>query len=214
MQNNSTIFPTKLKICGLTCPRQALKCFELGADWLGFNCWHGSSRYITPAEILEIMEFIPNSVITVGVFVNESPDSLQEIMYKTGMNMAQLHGDETLEYIHKIKVPWFKAFRLTPEFKTKQIQSYGKETFLVDSYIKGKYGGSGKTLNWEEISNFSKLGKLILAGGLDPENIAEAVKKVRPWGVDVCSGVESEPGIKDMTKVANFVKNLRNFTKF
>ena len=131
-------------------------------------------------------------------------------MNDTGVDLAQLHGDENYEYIEQIKVPWFKAFRVTPEFNPKKIKCFGQELFLLDSYSKINFGGTGEKLDWNRIAEYSNLGKLILAGGLNPENIVDAVKKVRPWGVDVCSGVEKEPGIKDMLKVKSFVQKLRN----
>ena len=209
MSHYSTSISPKIKICGLTITNQALACCELGADLLGFNCWRGSSRYVEPENIVEIVNSIPKSVTKVGVFVNESPELLETIMLKTGMDLAQLHGDETLEYVEKISVPWFKAFRFRPNFKTQQIKFFGQEIFLLDAYSKKHYGGTGKTIDWDKISNFSSLGKLILAGGLRPENICEAVLKVHPWAVDVCSGVEIEPGIKDLKKVSSFVNNIR-----
>lgn len=213
MSKKMDIFCPKIKICGLTNFNQALACAELGADWLGFNCWHGSSRYVNPGKIIEIINFLPKSVTTVGVFVNEPPDSVEKIMHLTGMDLVQFHGDETFDDIKKIKTPWFKAFRFKSEFKTEQIKFFGKETFLLDAYSKNYYGGSGKILDWDQASKLSSLGKLILAGGLNPGNISEAVKKVKPWGVDVCSGVEIEPGIKDMRKVATFVKNVHKVVK-
>ena len=210
MKKNLISLSPIIKICGLTSLEQALSCIELGADWLGLNCWPGSSRYVTPEKALEIVAGLPESVITVGVFVNESPESLESIMRETGMDWAQLHGDETFESSEKLTVPWFKALRVSPEFEARQIQGYGQETFLLDAYSKTHYGGSGKTIDWDLAASVSGLGKLILAGGLAPENVAEAVQKVRPWGVDVCSGVESEPGIKDLAKVKEFVLNVRN----
>ena len=207
--NNSTLSPI-IKICGLTSLEQALSCVELGADWLGLNCWSGSSRYITAEKALEIVDGLPESVSTVGVFVNESTDTLESIMRETGIDLAQLHGDETPESCKKITVPWFKAFRVSPSFQPQRIQDYGGETFLLDAYSKTHYGGSGQKIDWELASTVSAMGKLILAGGLVPENVADAVNKVRPWGVDVCSGVESEPGIKDLLKVKEFINNIRN----
>ena len=207
--NNSTLYPI-IKICGLTSLEQALSCVELGADWLGLNCWSGSSRYITAEKALEIVDGLPESVSTVGVFVNESTDTLESIMRETGIDLAQLHGDETPENCKKITVPWFKAFRVSPSFQPQRIQDYGGETFLLDAYSKTHYGGSGQKIDWELASTVSAMGKLILAGGLAPENVADAVNKVRPWGVDVCSGVESEPGIKDLLKVKEFINNIRN----
>ena len=207
--NNSTLSPI-IKICGLTSLEQALSCVELGADWLGLNCWRGSSRYISAEKALEIVDGLPESVSTVGVFVNESTDTLESIMRETGMDLAQLHGDEMPESCKKITVPWFKAFRVSPDFQPQQIQDYGGETFLLDAYSKTHYGGSGQKIDLELASTVSAMGKLILAGGLAPENVADAVNKVRPWGVDVCSGVESEPGIKDLLKVKEFINNIRN----
>jgi len=160
--------------------------------------------------IQKIINLLPKSAKTVGVFVNESSGSLEKIMNDTGMDLAQLHGDENIDYIKKINVPWFKAFRFTPKFNIHQINSFGSELFLLDSYSKNFYGGSGEKLDWDQASKLSSLGKLILAGGLNEENVIDAINKVRPWGVDVCSGVEKEPGIKDMKKVANFVKKIRN----
>ena len=177
--NHTTVYP-KVKICGITSPEQALSCAELGADWIGLNCWPGSSRYISPQEVRKIVSVLPESVTTVGIFVNESLESLEKIMIETHLNLAQLHGDESVEY------------------------------FLLDAFSKNHYGGSGQKIDWDRASTASGLGKLILAGGLTPENVAEAVKIVQPWGVDVCSGVESEPGIKDLWRVEKFIRNLRN----
>jgi len=207
--NHTSVYPI-IKICGLTSLEQALSCAELGADWIGFNCWQGSSRYIVPEKAREIVSALPNSVTTVGVFVNESTESLKYIMQETQMDWAQLHGDETVEKTAKLEFPWFKAFRVSHEFKLQQIKEYGQETFLLDAYSKTHYGGSGQTIDWNLASGASGLGKLILAGGMNSLNVAEAVKKVRPWGVDVCSGVESQPGIKDLLLVEKFIRNLRN----
>ena len=207
--NQTTVYPI-IKICGLTSLEQALSCVELGADWIGFNCWPGSSRYIVPEKAREIVSALPESVTTVGVFVNESPDSLKNIMQETRMNLAQLHGDEDVSRTANLGVPWFKAFRVSPEFKLQQIKEFGQETFLLDAYSKTHYGGSGEIIDWSLARAASGLGKLILAGGMTPVNVAEAVKKVRPWAVDVCSGVESQPGIKDLLLVEKFIRNLRN----
>ena len=207
--NHTTVFP-KVKICGLTSLEQALSCAELGADWIGLNCWPGSSRYVPPGEVREIVRELPKSLTTVGIFVNESPESLKKLMTETRLDLAQLHGDESVEVTAKLGIPFLKAFRVSPQFKLEQIQKFGREHFLLDAFSKNHYGGSGQKLDWELASVASGLGKLILAGGLTPENVAEAVKIVQPWGVDVCSGVESEPGIKDLWRVEKFIRNLRN----
>ena len=199
---------TLIKICGLTIPEQAFSCVEMGADLIGLNCWTGSSRYIIPEIISEIVSELPESVITVGIFVNEKPDSINNLMKQTGMDWAQLHGDEALETCEKLEFPWFKAFRLSPNFKISYIKHYKQEKFLVDAYSKYHFGGSGEKIDIDLASKASGLGKMILAGGLTPENVIEAVERIKPWAVDVCSGVESKPGIKDMRLVEKFIKKI------
>ncbi len=199
---------TQIKICGLTKPEQALSCVEMGADLIGLNCWNGSSRYIIPEIISEIVSELPESARTVGVFVNESPDSINNVMKQTGMDLVQLHGDEAVETCEKLEFPWFKAFRVSPKFKMSLIKHYKQETFLVDAFSKHHFGGSGQKIDIDLAIKASGLGNMILAGGLTPENVEDAVEKVKPWGVDVCSGVESKPGIKDMRLVEKFINKI------
>ena len=198
----------QIKICGVTKPKQAVSCVEMGADLIGLNCWNGSSRYIIPEIIGEIVLELPESAKTVGIFVNESPDSINGIMKQTGMDWVQLHGDEPLETCEKLEFTWFKAFRLSAKFKMSLIKHYKQETFLVDAYSKYHFGGSGQKINFDLARKASGLGKMILAGGLTPDNIEEAIEKVKPWAVDVCSGVESKPGIKDMQLVEKFINKI------
>mgnify|MGYP001236852358 CR=1 FL=1 len=198
----------QIKICGLTKPDQAVSCFEMGADLIGLNCWKGSPRYIVPEIISEIVSELPKSSKTVGVFVNESPDSINNLMKQTGMDWVQLHGDEVFETCKKLEFPWFKAFRLSANFKMTLIKHYKQEKFLVDAYSKDHFGGSGKKIDITLASKASSLGKMILAGGLTPDNVEETVEKVKPWAVDVCSGVESKPGIKDMRLVEKFISKI------
>ena len=207
METNS-LRQTQIKICGLTKPEQALSCVEMGADLIGLNCWNGSSRYIIPEIISEIVSELPASAKTVGVFVNESPDSINSVMKQTGMDLVQLHGDEVVETCEKLEYPWFKAFRVSSKFKMSFIKHYKQETFLVDAFSKHHFGGSGQKIDIDLASKASGLGNMILAGGLTPENVEDAVEKVKPWGVDVCSGVESKPGIKDMRLVENFINKI------
>ena len=199
---------TKIKICGLTKSEQALSCVEMGADFIGLNCWNGSSRYIIPEIISEIVSEIPEPAKTVGIFVNESPESINNMMKKTGMDLVQLHGDEALETCEKLEFPWFKAFRVSAEFKMSLIKQYKQETFLIDAYSKYHFGGAGQKIDFELARKASGLGKMILAGGLAPDNIEETIKKVQPWAVDVCSGVECKPGIKDLGLVEKFIKKI------
>ena len=199
---------TKIKICGLTKPEQAFSCVKMGADLIGLNCWNGSSRYIVPEIIKEIVSELPESAKTVGIFVNESPDSINDIMKQTGMDWVQLHGDEAVDTCEKLEFPWFKAFRVSAKFKMSLIKLYKQEKFLIDAYSKYHFGGSGEKINIDLACKASGLGKMILAGGLTPDNVEEAIKKVNPWAVDVCSGVESKPGIKDMKLVEKFINKI------
>tara|TARA_B100000579_G_scaffold433521_1_gene452442 strand:- start:2571 stop:3200 length:630 start_codon:yes stop_codon:yes gene_type:complete len=199
---------TKIKICGLTKPDQAFSCVKMGADLIGLNCWNGSSRYIVPEIIKEIVSELPESAKTVGIFVNESPDSINDIMKQTGMDWVQLHGDEAVDTCEKLEFPWFKAFRVSAKFKMSLIKLYKQEKFLIDAYSKYHFGGSGEKINIDLACKASGLGKMILAGGLTPDNVEEAIKKVNPWAVDVCSGVESKPGIKDMKLVEKFINKI------
>ncbi len=205
---NSKAFSMKIKICGLTNVEQALECVKLGANWIGLNCWSGSSRYISPELVRDITSALPQSVTKVGVFVNETIENLHEIMSTTGLDFAQLHGDETVEYTAQLQIPWFKAFRISPDFELNQIDEFQQEFFLMDAYSKTNYGGTGETIDWDLAQKAAEKGKFILAGGLQPDNVAQAIQKVRPWGVDVCSGVESSPGIKDMKKVKTFINHI------
>ena len=129
-------------------------------------------------------------------------------MKQTGMDLVQLHGDEAVETCEKLEFPWFKAFRVSTKFKMSLIRHYKQDKFLVDAYSKHHFGGSGQKIDIDIASKASGLGKMILAGGLTPENVEEAVEKVKRWGVDVCSGVESKPGIKDMRLVEKFINKI------
>ena len=130
-------------------------------------------------------------------------------MEENGFNTAQLHGDETPEYTMKIIFPWFKAFRVHSDFQLSIIRRYGQTRFLLDAYAKNTYGGTGKTFNWDIAIDAKQQGHLMLAGGLTPENAAEAVRKVKPDALDVCSGVERQPGVKDLEAVKCFIQNAR-----
>ena len=129
-------------------------------------------------------------------------------MEQTGMDSVQLHGDEPVESCERLEFPWFKAFRVSAKFKMSLIQLYKQKIFLVDAYSKNHFGGSGQKIDLDIASKASILGNMILAGGLTPDNVEEAVDKVKPWAVDVCSGVESKPGIKDMRLVEKFINKI------
>ena len=201
--------PTLIKICGLTTPTEAQTCVSLGADWLGFNCYPPSKRYLKPNKIQEILAKLPANVQSVGVFVNESAETVNQIVADTGLTLVQLHGDESPREAALLKTKYFRAFRVAPAFQLATIQDYPAPYFLLDSYHPQLYGGTGGSFSWEIALQAKQFGNLILAGGLTPENIGVALEKVRPFGVDVCSGVEASPGVKDLKQVERFIQEVR-----
>ncbi|MBF0287766.1 MAG: phosphoribosylanthranilate isomerase [SAR324 cluster bacterium] len=203
---------TMIKICGLTTVEQVTACIEMGADWLGFNCYPKSKRYITPESIRQLLSLVPPKIKTVGVFVNEPLHSAEHVMEYTGMDFAQLHGDESSDYMKKMKSECFKAFRVSSSFQPKIIRQYPSTYFLLDSYHPDLYGGTGDPFNWEIAEQAGSAGHLILAGGLTPDNVQNAIMAVQPFGVDVCSGVETITGVKDLNLVQRFIDAVRGVT--
>ncbi|MEW6401960.1 MAG: GNAT family N-acetyltransferase [Chloroflexota bacterium] len=207
---------TKIKICGIKTLNDALAATEAGADYLGFNFYPESVRFIekrTCAEITSILRQNYPHIKPVGVFVNSSADEVKDVLETCSLDLAQLHGDETPEMVAYFKGKAFKAIRLSaPSAETSVypfLKSAFEPAFLMDAAVKGVYGGSGVTADWSAAAELAKRYPLLLAGGLTPENVADAVRQVRPWGVDVASGVESSPGSKDEAKMVAFVKAVR-----
>lgn len=198
----------KVKICGITNLVDALFACEFGADALGFIFYKKSPRYISPLNVGKIIAKLPPFTTTVGVFVNELPDTINMIVNDTGLNVVQLHGDEPVEFVKVIDSPVIKAVRIKNEMDVKLLANYSVTAFLLDSLTKS-YGGSGKTFDWKIAKKAKKFGKIILSGGLTPSNVVEAIRMVSPYGVDVSSGVESEPGKKDKKKVKDFIRVVR-----
>jgi len=183
-----------------------------GADALGFNFWNGSPRFIDPARAARIVEHIPSSVLTVGVFVDEEPERLLAIAEQTGIMALQLHGSETPEYVDRLGAYLkIKALKVNDDFQPEVLQRYPSASiFLLDGYVAGMVGGTGRTFDWSLAIKAKEYGKIMLAGGLTHENVAAAVRRVEPWGVDVASGVESEPGKKDPRLIREFVRAARS----
>ena len=201
----------RVKICGITRLEDALEACRLGADALGFVFHKTSPRYIAPEKAAEIIRNVPGLVTTVGVFVDLPARELDHIAKITGLDRAQLSGQESPEYCRNLGVNWIKGFRLSSKSDLKKISEY--ETggdILLDSYVKGVPGGTGETFNWEWAAMASTHGRVILAGGLNAGNVAEAIRTASPYAVDVSSGVESAPGIKDHAKLAAFFESVRN----
>jgi len=200
----------KIKICGIKTVDDALLAIDLGADLVGFNFYPKSPRYISVGHCRGIMSTLRKygHVKYVGVFVNTRVAEIRAAMDTCGLSLAQLHGDETSEMLSELDGAAFKAFRGIPA----SINGFTRENapaFLVDASVKGLYGGSGVTANWKEAAELAKKYPLLLAGGLTPENVAEAISQVKPWGVDVASGVECAPGEKDPGRMKAFVKAIR-----
>lgn len=202
---------TKTKICGIKTLNDALAAIDAGADYLGFNFYPKSPRFVgkqTCGEITAILKREHPHIKLVGVFVNLSVEEVKGILETCSLDLAQLHGDETSEMLRQLNGRAFKAFRGIPESIIGFARSESP-AFLVDASVKGVYGGSGVTADWNGAAELAKKYPLLLAGGLTPDIVAEAVRRVKPWGVDVASGVESTVGEKDAGKMVEFVKAVR-----
>jgi len=205
---------TKIKICGIKTITDALAAMEAGADLIGFNFYPKSPRYIDVGRCRDIMSVMRKygHIMYVGVFVNVPTGAICATLDTLGLSLAQLHGDETPEMLRALDGKAFKAFRGVPEH-VDEFSRAAAPALLVDASVKGAYGGTGVTADWNSAAVLAKKYPLLLAGGLTPENVAEAVHRVKPWGVDVASGVESAPGVKDASKMKAFVKVLREESK-
>lgn len=201
---------TKIKICGIKTIKDALAAIDAGTDLIGFNFYPKSPRYVEVGMCRNIMSVVRQRgrVICVGVFVNASLAEIGATMETCGLGLAQLHGDETPEFMKVLGGHAYKAFRGIPA-TIDGFERQNAPAFLVDAAVKGLYGGSGVTADWDGAAKLAKQYPLLLAGGLTPENVADAVRQVKPWGVDVASGVESAPGEKDAGKMVEFVKAVR-----
>jgi phosphoribosylanthranilate isomerase len=201
---------TIVKICGITSVADGLAAAEAGADAAGLMFYEKSPRYIPLAAAVEIARHLPPFVIKVGVFVNAPPEMVQRAIGECGLNLLQFHGEESPEYCAGFPVMTMKAFPIRDAESVKQLPGFRTDAWLLDAFAPDKRGGTGATFNWDLAIEAQKFGRpIFLAGGLTPENVGEAVRKVRPYGVDVSSGVESSPGKKDFRKMREFVRNAR-----
>ena len=200
-----------VKICGIRRAEDAEAAVEAGASALGFNFWKGTPRYITPREAARILSAVPRDIWTVAVFVDETPERVLEIAAETGVTVLQFHGSESPEYLDRLEsFVKIKAVKVGSDFQPEQISRYrSASAFLLDGFVAGMHGGTGKTFDWSQAQKAKAFGKIILAGGLKASNVGEAVRQVCPWGVDVCSGVETEPGKKDPQRIREFIQAVR-----
>lgn len=203
----------KVKVCGITNAEDALAAVEAGADALGFIFYEKSPRYVVPAVAANIIAELPPLVTPVGVFVNEGLATVRSIMDTCGLAMAQLHGDENVSYCRELARPAMKALRLRDRGSLLALAEYqgrgGVRGFVLDAFSELSYGGTGQITDWGLAAEVAKSTPILLAGGLTPDNVTEAIRTVRPYGVDVSSGVESAPGKKDHAKMRAFVDAVR-----
>lgn len=202
----------RVKICGLTNVNDALLAAELGAHALGFIFYPKSPRYVDPGEARRIIKQLPPLVITVGVFVDEEAAKVRDIAAQAGLDWVQLHGRESPDYCRTLGRRVIKGFRVQGEEIFPQLMAYqgAVQAFLLDAYKPGTPGGTGETFDWELARKAEKYGPIILAGGLTPENVAEAIRLAQPAAVDVASGVEARPGVKDPEKLRNFLAAVKD----
>ena len=200
----------KVKICGITSVADGLAAAEAGADMIGLMFYEKSPRHLSPVQAAEISRALPPFVLRVGVFVNPDAAQVMEAIAACGLNLLQFHGDETSEFCTQFCMMSVKALRVRNAESISALENFQTDAFLLDAYSKAGLGGTGEKFNWDLAVAAQKFGKpIFLAGGLTSENVADAVKQVRPFAVDVSSGVESAPGKKDAAKVRAFIQAVR-----
>jgi len=200
----------KIKICGITNIEDALLAAELGTDALGFIFVKTSPRCIRPSAARKIIQELPPFVVPVGVVADAEHDDILELIDETGIRCVQFHGNESPKQLAKFPVPVYKSFCVDKEFNLETLRRYKGSAYLLDTHIDGMPGGTGKTFDWDIAVKAKTFGRIILAGGLNPENIIDAIQKVQPYAVDVNSGVESAPWKKDENKLDKLFKNIQS----
>jgi phosphoribosylanthranilate isomerase len=206
----------RVKICGITTAADALAAVDAGANLVGFNFYEKSARFLTQSAAAKIRAQLPKNVEAVGIFVNATAAGIAALCHSLELDAAQLHGDEPPEAVAEVarSVPVIKAFRVELDFPLKTLEEYRDAfAFLFDAAHTGQYGGTGRTTDWDVARRAAKDHRIILAGGLKVENVAAAVRIVRPYGIDVASGVESKPGKKDHGRVREFIQEVRRGEK-
>ena len=207
----------RVKICGITQPIQGKTIASLGATALGFICVKASPRYVTPEQIKAVIDQLPQQIDKIGVFANSSQEEIAQTVAESGLTGVQLHGDEPIEFCQQLreilpKVEIIKALRIknADDFDKAKTYTTYVDTLLLDAYHPQQLGGTGKTLNWDTLQQFNPNCPWFLAGGLTPQNVSQALAKVKPNGIDLSSGVEIAPGDKDLDKVRELFEKLKN----
>jgi phosphoribosylanthranilate isomerase len=210
MENRETQMTTRVKICGITNLADAQDAVAAGADALGFVFYDQSPRRITIPAVADITRRLPPAVLRVGVFVNAPAEFVTRAITGAGLSLLQFHGDEPPEFCTQFGLMSMKAFRMRDAGTLRELPKYQTDAWLLDAWVPDVVGGSGEKFNWDLAVEARKGGKpIFLAGGLTPENVADAVRRVQPFGVDVSSGVEISPGRKARAKVAAFIKAVK-----
>jgi len=199
----------EVKICGITRGEDAAAAAEAGADYIGLNFHPPSPRFVTVAQARALVAALPAGVKAVGVFVNRPAAAVREIAAECGLQAVQIHGDEPPDGFEDVGVPVWRAVRVGRGVLVPDPADWPAARYVADAFVRGEYGGTGVTADWQGAARLARLCPLMLGGGLTPENVADAVRAVRPLGVDVASGVESGPGIKDRDKIMRFVASAR-----
>lgn len=204
----------RIKICGITTVEDALAAVDAGADALGFVFHQPSPRYIEPDRARRIIAALPPFVTPVGLVVNRSPEAVASLVAASGVVAVQFHGDETPVECRQAPLAWFKALRVRPETDVVSLarQYMGARAILLDAWDGQRYGGSGRTFDWTSVEDGLPV-PLVLAGGLTPTNVGEAIATLKPYAVDVSSGVEAEPGRKDHDKMRRFAAEVKKFER-
>ena len=200
---------TRVKICGITSAEDAAAAVDAGADALGVVFAPGTPRYVAPDLAAGILEAVPPLVATVGVFVDRPLEEVLRIVSVLGLHAVQLHGQEPAAYSRRIPVPVIRAVRVRDAASLRSLETYPAHAFLLDAYVEGLPGGTGTPISLDLARQAKGRKPVILSGGLRPETVSQAVRLVRPYGVDVSSGVEASPGRKDHAKVREFIVNVR-----
>ena len=199
-----------VKICGITNQIDALQAIDSGADALGFVFYKKSPRHVSPKVVKSIVANLPPFVLPIGVFVNEEAQVVRDIMDACGLALAQIHGDETADYCESLGRPVIRGIRLRNRNTFMAMAEYKGRArvrgFVLDAYSETAYGGTGTIANWSLAKEAAQSFSFLLAGGLTPDNVQEAIQKVQPYGVDVSSGVEARPGKKDPAKIQAFIQ--------
>lgn len=201
---------TRIKICGITHLKDALTAVDAGADALGFIFVPDTPRFVNSDQVAAIVAELPPFITTVGIFASKDAAKIKTIADQCRLDAVQLHADVTPEFYRNLDKRVIKAVRVKDESSLSILSDYDVDAFLLDTYVEGKMGGTGEVFDWNLALRAKHYGPIIVAGGLNPDNVAQAVRRVKPYGVDVGSGVESEPGRKDPDKIRKFVNAVKS----